>query len=191
MLATLPHRNLRVAPPRRSLSKCSVLPVSPEIACYMAAANVTYLARRSVLHRKAPIDILRAHLLRDGMSWFLFAVCILSWQAFAAVYPFLEAVCRVNNRASFFFYYPKASGVGLIMEPIEVVGLPYSKRRKKQIRLDWHRFSLNVGPVSRNGFRHPPSLLLNLPHIDIPERNVKHWPWRKGQESPVTKKQIE
>ena len=54
-----------------------------------------------------------------------------------------------------------------------------SKRVKHQIRCDWHRFNVNVGGIGRDGYRHPPSITKNLPHIDIPKRKMKHWPWRR------------
>ena len=48
-------------------------------------------------------------------------------------------------------------------------------------RLDWHRFELNVGEryPSPNPGRHKPSVRCNLPHVDLPQRNVRHWPWRQ------------
>eukprot|EP00814_Leptocylindrus_danicus_P012063 CAMPEP_0116013676 /NCGR_PEP_ID=MMETSP0321-20121206/5859_1 /TAXON_ID=163516 /ORGANISM="Leptocylindrus danicus var. danicus, Strain B650" /LENGTH=67 /DNA_ID=CAMNT_0003483253 /DNA_START=286 /DNA_END=489 /DNA_ORIENTATION=- len=59
-----------------------------------------------------------------------------------------------------------------------------SKRAKRQIRLDWHRFSVNVGNVGRDGYRHPPSVELNLPHLDVPAKGWKHWPWRRRHAGP-------
>jgi hypothetical protein len=56
--------------------------------------------------------------------------------------------------------------------------------RKQVLRLDWHRFQINVGKpgheyASGGLSRHPPAVLLNLPHMDFPTRGVRHWPWRQ------------
>tara|TARA_B100000795_G_C22676662_1_gene390065 strand:- start:212 stop:457 length:246 start_codon:yes stop_codon:yes gene_type:complete len=45
------------------------------------------------------------------------------------------------------------------------------------------RFEVNVGkkyPPPNTG-HHPPRVLCNLPHIDLPQRRpgVRHWPWRQ------------
>jgi len=153
-----------------TMTSCSV---------YLATVNAAYLFRRAVLHNKSPLRLLRTHLSRDGMKFPLFIACILSWQVFAAFYPPLELVCRATGHASFFFYYPNACGAGIVVEPLAIVSSPYRVRRKQQIRLDFHRFTLNTGPVSRNGYRHPPTKAINRPHIDMPSRNLKHWPWRR------------
>lgn len=76
---------------------------------------------------------------------------------------------------SFLYTYPNAGGVGVILEPLDVQHLKANKRAKYQIRFDWHRFSLNMGDIGRDGYRHPPSKVLNLPHLDIPQRGMKHW----------------
>ena len=67
----------------------------------------------------------------------------------------------------------------MIFEPLSAQSLKQSKRTKHQIRLDWHRFKVNVGERGRDGYRHPPSVEWNLPHVDIPRRGMKHWPWRR------------
>uniref|UniRef100_A0A7S1D345 Uncharacterized protein n=1 Tax=Cyclophora tenuis TaxID=216820 RepID=A0A7S1D345_CYCTE len=81
--------------------------------------------------------------------------------------------------AVFMYAYPNAHGFGYILEPLRLRGASVSKRTKNQIRLDWHRFNVNVGMVGRDGFRHPPSVERNLPHLDIPQLGLKHWPWRR------------
>jgi hypothetical protein len=111
-----------------------------------------------------------------------FLLCLCAWQCFACVYPVLELCARRYQHSAFFFYYPNAGGAGLVFEPLHVLDQPYRKRRKEQVRLDWHRFDLNVGNIGRGGFRHQPAITVNLPHIDAPLRSLKHWPWRRVHE---------
>ncbi|KAL3940541.1 MAG: hypothetical protein SGBAC_004944 [Bacillariaceae sp.] len=88
--------------------------------------------------------------------------------------------------AVFFYSYPKAQGGGYILEPLACQHLGGNLRAKQQIRLDWHSFKYNVGPIGRDGFRHPPTMERNLPHIDIPRYQMRHWPWRKHYKIPTT-----
>ena len=83
------------------------------------------------------------------------------------------------GKVSFFYAYPNARGVGFIFEPRDVQHLVQSKRVKHQIRFDWHRFKINIGGIGRVGYRHPTSIVTNLPHLDIPKKGLKHWPWRR------------
>ena len=53
----------------------------------------------------------------------------------SAIYPLLELVCRLFKSASFFYYYPKARGAGLVIEPLRYLSLPGGKRRKHQVRI--------------------------------------------------------
>ena len=146
---------------------------------YMLCSNAAYVFRRSVLHsRMTPRSVLRAHTRRDGMSIPLFLACLFSWQCFVSFYPILETGCRLASHSCFFYYYPKAQGMGIVIEPLDVMHLPGNKRRKSQVRFDWHCIAMNIGPCSKNGFRHPPTIRRNLPHIDIPRLGIKHWPWR-------------
>jgi hypothetical protein len=115
-----------------------------------------------------------------------FLIVILAWQALVAVFLLTEPMARSCGYASFFYCYPNAGGCGYIAEPLAVQALPSNQRAKKQIRLDWHRFNYNIGTIGRNGYRHPPALQRNLPHIDIPKRGVKHWPWRRRHTTTVT-----
>lgn len=150
------------------------------ISFYLTVTNILYLARRSYI-RKMPIQKLwKIRTTREpGVTLQLYFVILLAWQAFVLVFPIIEPMARFLGHVSFFYSYPNASGVGIIFEPKNVQHLNQSQRAKHQIRLDWHRFSVNVGSVGRDGFRHPPSIERNLPHIDIPKRGVKHWPWRR------------
>ena len=147
---------------------------------YVLVANVAYILRRSRLHnRLRPSDVVRMHTARDGMTVKHFVTCLLCWQVFVAcLWPALELVCRLHSHASFLYYYPKASGVGVVFEPLSCMHLPGGKRRKYQVRVDWHTIPINIGPCARNGFRHPPTIRKALPHVDIPSRHVRHWPWR-------------
>jgi hypothetical protein len=149
-------------------------------AAYLLTANCAYVVRRSRLHtRLSTKDVVRMHLTRDGMSLPHFLACLLAWQCFVAfIWPPLELGCRVANHASFFYYYSKAGGMGIVLEPLNCMHLPGGKRRKYQTRLDWHQIPINIGPCARNGFRHPPTIRRNLPHIDVPRLGVRHWPWR-------------
>ncbi len=109
----------------------------------------------------------------------LYLTILLAWQAFVVVFPLLEPVSRCLGQCSFFYSYPNAGGVGIIFEPRDVQHMKQNYRVKHQVRLDWHRFKLNVGGVGREGYRHPPSVVKNLPHLDIPKMGLKHWPWRR------------
>ena len=120
----------------------------------------------------------------EGVSWPLYFVIIAVWQLFVSLFPFVEPIARVFGMVSFFYSYPNAGGVGLLLEPVSVQHLKMNKRSKKQIRFDWHRFKVNVGNVGRDGFRHPPCVEKNLPHIDMPSKGLKHWPWRRRHQIP-------
>jgi len=67
------------------------------------------------------------------------------------------------------------------LEPRNVQHLRQAERAKHQIRIDWHRFDLNIGNIGRQGYRHPPAVSMNLPHIDMPKKGMKHWPWRRKE----------
>ena len=79
----------------------------------------------------------------------------------------------------FYYFYPNARGLGVILELLLVQSFPVSNRAKHQIRVKWHRFSVDVGVVGTDGYRHPPSVERNLPHLDAPKLGLKHWPWRR------------
>jgi len=143
-------------------------------------ANYFYLSRRSKLRRLPKTEILRIRTRKDpGISWKLYLVFILAWQCFVIFYPLIEPLSLIFGHVSFYYSYPNAHGFGLIFEPLRVQDLKMPLRAKEQLRLDWHRFNLNVGNVGRDGYRHPPSVERNLPHIDFSKRGIKHWPWRK------------
>ena len=155
-------------------------------AGYALAANYCYLSRRSHLRSAHDPAMTRRRLLRirtereRGVSARFHVVLVLAWQLFVLVaYPWAEPLARLYGRTVFYYTYPNAHGMGLILEPLDRQHLPPSGRARSQIRLDWHRFAVNVGPVGRDGYRHPPSVELNRPHLDVPERRMRHWPWRR------------
>jgi len=150
------------------------------ITLYLSVTNIFYLARRSYLRKMSIQKLWKIRTTREpGVTLQLYFIILLVWQAFVIVFPIIEPIARCLGHVSFFYSYPNAGGVGIIFEPRHVQHLNQSQRTKHQIRLDWHRFSVNVGGIGRDGFRHPPSVERNLPHIDIPKRGVKHWPWRR------------
>ena len=79
---------------------------------------------------------------------------------------------------------PNANGCGLLVEQIAPAGSRRPGTAAQFLRVDWHRFRTNVGapgrPYEHGGVsRHPPAVDLNLPHLDLPSRGVRHWPWRQ------------
>jgi len=50
------------------------------------------------------------------------------------------------------------------------VGLKITKEGKSLIRFDWHKFRIGGRKLGRD---------VNRPHVDIPGRGVKHWPWHQ------------
>ena len=148
---------------------------------YMLSANVVYLARRANLRKQTMKTMLGYRLEREhGVSIPRYCSFLVAWQCAVAVFPLLEPMMKFFfNSCCLFYSYPRAQGFGFIVEPLECQHLPLNKRAKQQIRLDWHRFSYNVGGVGRNGYRHPPAVEANLPHVDAPKWGVKHWPWRR------------
>ena len=158
--------------------------ISPQLmtsATYLTISNIIYLSRRSHLRQMPKRQLWKIRTTREpGVSIPLFLTIVFVWQSFVLFFPIVETVCRIAlQRVSFFYSYPNAGGFGIILEPLNVQDLKQSARAKKQVRFDWHRFSLNVGAVGRDGYRHPPVVVRNLPHIDAPQRGMKHWPWRR------------
>jgi hypothetical protein len=162
----------------------SLLTANPDITktcVYMLSANLLYVARRANLRKVSMRTILHYRTQREpGVTIPMYIAFLLAWQAFVIVFPFLEPIARFCLGGCCLFYsYPNASGFGFILEPVNIQNLTLTKRSKQQIRLDWHRFSINVGAVGRNGYRHPPSREINRPHIDAPQWGVRHWPWKR------------
>jgi hypothetical protein len=159
------------------------LTTSPVLAAsaYMLLSNLFYLARRAKLRKQSMLQILRIRTTKEpGLSVFMFVMCLLAWQTLVMSYPVAECLfARSFGYTLFFYSYPKANGGGYILEPLAVQDLPSNKRSREQMRLDWHKFKFNVGNVGRDGFRHPPAMERNLPHIDVPQKEMKHWPWRR------------
>ena len=107
----------------------------------------------------------------------LFSLSLLAFLVlFLPLYPLIEPLARLRGMATYFYYYPNANGAGLLLERIA--------DRVQILRVDWHRFNLNVGapgrPYDLGGIsRHKPSIQVNLPHIDRPNLSLRHWPWRQ------------
>ena len=153
-------------------------------AAYLTVTNTAYLARRSYLRKMSIQKLWHFRTTREpGVTLQLYFIILLTWQAFVVVFPIVEPIAMCLGQVSFFYSYPNAKGVGIIFEPANVQHLPQSQRTKHQIRCDWHRFSINVGGIGRDGYRHPPSVIMNLPHIDWHKNKMKHWPWRRRLEN--------
>ena len=169
-------------------------------ASYLATSVSIYCLRRGALHRwpsgarLGAAEVLRRHIQYER-EWhepegqmvvgrLRHAAHVAVWLLiFQPIYPLLEACLLPLDHAAFYFYYPRARGAGLVVDS-------RARRRAGQrgtaaqvLRIDWHRFELNVGaryPPPNPG-RHPPAVVCNLPHIDLPLRRptVRHWPWRQ------------
>ncbi len=154
--------------------------VAASTASYVTLTNLLYIARRSNIRKMSKRKLWKIRTTREpGVSFRLFIIMLLSWQAFVFIFPVVELAARCFSQVSFFYTYPNAGGVGVILEPLKVQHMKQNKRAKHQIRFDWHRFNLNVGGIGRDGYRHPPKTEMNAPHLDIPKLGMKHWPWRR------------
>jgi hypothetical protein len=173
-------------------------PFKVALASYMTASVASYCLRRGILHRwpngkpLGAAEVLRRHIqyedewhmpnkpVLQGRLWHL--AHIGAWILFfQPIYPILEMALYPWDLAAFWFYYPSARGAGLVIDSRELRRRGKRGSRAQVFRLDWHRFELNVGkayPPPNTG-RHPPSILCNLPHVDLPQRSVRHWPWRQ------------
>mmetsp|Transcript_20419 Transcript_20419/g.30993 ORF Transcript_20419/g.30993 Transcript_20419/m.30993 type:complete len:192 (-) Transcript_20419:94-669(-) len=149
-------------------------------ASYVVASNTLYLARRSYLRKMTMRRLWKIRTTREpNVTFQLYCIMLFTWQAFVFTFPMVELIARIFRHVSFFYTYPNANGVGIIFEPRNVQHLKQSKRVRNQVRFDWHRFHLNMGGIGRDGYKHPPSRVRNLPHIDCPQKKLKHWPWRR------------
>ncbi len=157
---------------------------------YILVANIIYLQRRSHLRKMTKRKLLRIRTTREeGVNLGLHVTNIFAWQVFVtSIFPILEPLSRICGFVSFYYFYPNANGCGIVFEPVSVQHLPMKKRQRSQLRLDWHKFSFNVGQIGRDGFRHPPSVERNLPHLDVPHLQLKHWPWRRKHKRIDVKK---
>ncbi len=155
------------------------------LTVWMTCSNLVYAARRSHIRKMKKRELLKIRLTKEkGMSMPAHLLMILAWQAFVFTFPFVEPIARLFGFVSFIYYYPNANGCGIILEPLSVQNMKMRQRAKHQIRFDWHDISINIGDMGRDGYRHPPSIKLNVPHIDIPNRSIKHWPWRRKPMPP-------
>ena len=157
---------------------------------YILVANTIYLQRRAHLRKMTKRKLLQIRTTREeGVNLGLHVTNIFAWQVFVtSVFPILEPLSRLCGFVSFYYFYPNANGCGIIFEPVSVQHLPIKKRQRSQLRLDWHKFSFNVGQIGRDGYRHPPSIERNLPHLDVPRLQLKHWPWRRKHNKANIKK---
>ncbi len=121
------------------------------VTIYILLANTIYLFRRSHIRNMPKRRLLKIRTTREvGVGIPLYIANIVAWQIFTLVlFPFLEVISRIFGYVSFYYFYPNANGCGIIFEPLGIQNLPMSKRTKQQIRIDWHRFSMNVGNVGR------------------------------------------
>jgi len=151
------------------------------IPLYFMTTNFIYICRRSIVRKMSKRKLWKIRMSREnGVSTRLYITNIITWQLFVlTIFPMLEPISRLFGYVSFYYFYPNAGGCGFIFEPVSAQHLNMSKRTKTQLRFDWHRFSVNVGDIGRDGYRHPPSVERNLPHIDMPKYQLKHWPWRR------------
>jgi len=151
------------------------------ISIYIIAANLIYLARRAHLRKMTMKRLWEIRTTREeGMSPILFGGIVFAWQCLVLLFPLVEPFIRITTKGCIFFYsYPKAQGGGYIWEPLSCQHLNANQRAKNQIRFDWHKFAYNIGPTGKDGFRHPPTIERNLPHMDIPKYQIRHWPWRR------------
>ena len=179
-------------------------------ACYLVASAAGYCLRRGILRswssgeKLGASEVLRRHFLyepdwhtpdrrRDGgdaqvdrfalvRGRALHAAHVGAWTlCFLPVYPALELSLFPLGLASFYFYYPKARGAGIVVDSRERRRAGARGTAAQVLRLDWHRFEINVGkayPPPNTG-RHPPAVTYNLPHLDLPTFGVRHWPWRQ------------
>lgn len=187
------------------------------LAAYSLVANLVYLARRASLRQMTIRELWKIRTTREeGVSRPLFAGMVVAWQMLVLVFPIAELCLRFGSSFQellfgnksppippieypkntsqpgwtiFFYSYPNAQGGGYVLEPLACQHLGANQRAKQQIRLDWHSFKYNIGPLGRDGFRHPPTIERNLPHIDIPRYQMRHWPWRRHYKLPDEEKE--
>jgi hypothetical protein len=174
-------------------------------ASYLAFSTAFYCLRRGLLHRcrdgssaLGAREVLRRHLEYDD-AWHAshgsvargrvtHLAHVTAWLLlFQPLYPVLEVCLFPFDMAAFWFYYPSANGSGLIIDSRALRRSGKRGNAAQCFRLDWHRFGINVGaayPPPNTG-RHPPKVECNLPHIDLPQRGVRHWPWRQHTETLI------
>ena len=168
-------------------------------ASYLTFSTAAYCLRRGILHswpdggsKLGAGEVLRRHLAYES-GWHLdhgselrgrltHAGHVLCWLLlFQPLYPVLEACLFPLDKAAFWFYYPRARGGGLVIDSRALRRSGKRGNGAQVFRLDWHRFDINVGrayPPPHTG-RYPPKVSLNLPHVDLPQAGVRHWPWRQ------------
>ena len=160
------------------------------VLSYILIANTIYLQRRSHLRKMTKIKLLHIRTTRgEGVDLGLYVTNIFAWQVFVTTFfPILEPLSRLCGFVSFYYFYPNANGCGVIFEPLSVQHLTMKKRQRSQLRLDWHKFTVNVGHIGRDGYRHPPTVVRNVPHLDVPRLQLKHWPWRRKHHGKISVK---
>ena len=146
---------LHLAWPGPSISHLAALAPAalPHVAAYAGYSTLSclgYFLRRGSLHRIGALEVARRHFIMSsdwpapaGRGKLLWSVMVVIWLLlFTPLWPLLELTLRPAGLASFFVYYPKAAGCGILVERLP----PDSTQI---LRVYWHRFSINVGKPGR------------------------------------------
>ena len=148
---------------------------------FCGALKCLATARRSILHGLTKRDVLSRHFLNgiDDQPHPYFLLAFAGWILFCIIYVPLELVFYLFARSSvFYYYYPSACGAGLMVEKLRAMERNKLRQSERQlIRIDWHRFKICVSGKNNKNRYCGESVLVNLPHVDLPAYNVKHWPW--------------
>jgi len=149
-------------------------------SAYIVAACCYYCSRHGAFSNQSARAIFIGKFLRPKeMSHGAFLLACTGWLGFLLLYPLAEPLAALLGYSLFYFYYPNADGAGLIFQPRKTSWSLGRSPLSENIRLDWHRFNINVGaPLPTGGFA-PPKRQLNLPHINSAARRLRTWPWRQ------------
>ena len=165
---------------------CAVVagvPTTGVLTTTMACAHVLlttaiYLVRRRTFNGMTISRMLELHFTPQPaftpvfLAWLLFNSTL-----YVLAEPFVFLFTRGQGTLAY-FYYPLAAGAGVVFEV----------RRKRILRLDWHRFKLGA-TASSNGHT---IRYANMPHVDWDLRSLadeswagaswarrSHFPWRQ------------
>lgn len=179
----LSGRSLHAAPSRSAFTSMHMMDASSVTAANTAAMvggwillnMVLYARRRGRLHDLDAMEVLRRHLDPHPHFGIVFA----GWVAFLALYAPVQLILEAFFDCAVYYYaYPCARGAGLLVE--KKTAPCTSKVEKQLLRVDWHRFKLCVTGKAKTGRWVGHSIVVNLPHIDVPSTGVKHWPWKQN-----------
>lgn len=159
------------------------------LCVWTIASMFLYAARRSQVHGLPKRLVLSRHFVNgfDEPPHPYFAVAFAGWLLFLFAYVPLELFLFLFARCSvFYYYYPAACGAGLMVEKLNPSrsgkvrngAETLSANQRQLIRFDWHRFKICVSGRNQQNRYCGESLMVNLPHIDLPGHSVKHWPWK-------------